>query len=753
MLLDNVHLQTETNCNLEGKAFSIKNSPIAFEILSSKLYSDANMAVVRELLCNAYDSHKACGKQDVPIHVQLPSYLNKNFIIRDYGLGLSKEDVVDLYTTFFHSTKADSNDFTGCFGLGSKTPFSYTDAFTVTSYWNGTKYSFVAAKKDGYPNIYCISEEDTDECNGLQISIPVKDGEDFIFKNNLKAYLKFVDEIIVTADIERPKKILSIDNVSLYPSTNSNNHSYYDLEDLFIKQGQSTYKISNDLSKFKDIEALASLSKLADVLIEVPIGTFPVTPNREQLSYSDKVYKDLEEVLKTAISDLLNFADFKSLFRLGQEGIDGVSTLNWFIKHKYISEEYRTQVYFNLSNKTSTPSVLTAFSIPNASLMLLDVDTNERYTDINIPNDEDSIIVTLPTPMPSNAYKRISKIGSSCPELANKKIYVLRTSNSYYASVYDTIRSIVGIVLSLKAVKEVEFNIKTVEYDGFIEIYSASSKTDKKPKNTDTIPVDKQIRFIHYDIQLPVGTSGSNRSRSTSATTVSNIKSCVSNIKSWYSSANTAIVVKGDDKSFWDRATRAFVSNTDPIPKSKNILYEVFLKKLGTPDSITNFNILEISKSNLRLFKDYVIVEKDEVIDFIRNSEYKTTIVNSSFSKLDLQRFMEALDKINEYTKGSLKNTSLFKQLKVLETLLSKPSTVVGNFVENFTNYQVFTSGFVSFIDTIDINVIKTPKMVKLPINFCKVLKDIRKCTSSYVYKHNLKLDKSTILPLFLKRR
>ena len=405
--------KTETNCNLEGKAFSIKNSPVAFEILSSKLYSDANMAVVRELLCNAYDSHKACGKQDVPIHVQLPSYLNKNFIIRDYGLGLSKEDVIDLYTTFFHSTKADSNDFTGCFGLGSKTPFSYTDAFTVTSYWNGTKYSFVAAKKDGYPNIYCINEEDTDECNGLQISIPVKDGEDFVFKNNLRAYLKFVDEIIVTANIERPKKILSINNVSLYPSTNSDAYSYYGLEYLFIKQGQSTYKISNDLSKFKNIEALASLSKIADVLIEVPIGTFPVTPNREQLSYSDKVYKDLEKVLKTAISDLLDFADFKSLFKLGQEGIDGISTLNWFIKHKYIPEEYRTQVYFNLSNKTSTPSVLTTFSIPNASLILLDVDTNERYTDINIPNDEDSIIVTLPAPMPSNAYKRISKIGNN----------------------------------------------------------------------------------------------------------------------------------------------------------------------------------------------------------------------------------------------------------------------------------------------------------------------------------------------------
>ena len=205
--------------------------------------------------------------------------------------------------------------------------------------------------------------------------------------------------------------------------------------------------------------------------------------------------------------------------------------------------------------------------------MLLDVDTNERHNAINIRSDEDSIIVTLPAPMPSNAYKRISKIGSNCPELANKNIYVLRTSNSYYASVEDNIRLVTSIVSSLKTVKEVEFNIKTIEYDDFIETYSASSKTDKRIKNTDTTPVDKQIRFNHYDIQLPVGTSSSKRSCFTSATTVSNIKS-------WYSDANTIVVVKSDNKSFWDRATRVFMSDADPIPKSKNILYEVFLMLL-----------------------------------------------------------------------------------------------------------------------------------------------------------------------------
>lgn len=738
--------KTETNCNLEGKAFSIKSSPIAFKILSSKLYSDANMAVVRELLCNAYDSHKACGKQDVPIHVQLPSYLDKNFVIRDYGLGLSKEDVINLYTTFFHSTKADSNDFTGCFGLGSKTPFSYTDAFTVTSYWNGIKYSFIAAKKDGYPNIYCVNEEDTDECNGLQISIPVKDGEAYVFKDNLKNYLKFVDEIIVTADIERPKKILSINNVSLYPSTNSTDHSYYDLEYLYIKQGQSTYKISNDLAKFKDIEALASLSKVADVLIEVPIGTFPVTPNREQLSYSDKVYKDLEKVLKTAISDLLDFADFKSLFKLGQEDIDSISILNWFIKLKYIPEEYKTQIYLSLNSGASTASILTTFDIPNASLMLLDVNTNERHRGRNVRSDEDSIIITLPTPMPPNTYRRILKIGSSCPELADKIIYVLKTSNSYDANVDDTVESITNIVSSLKTIKEVEFNIETIEYKDFIETYSTSSKTKKRTKNTDITSVDKQIRFTRYNISLLADDK-------TYSVPVAPDTSTVSNIKSWCSNANTIMVVKSDAKSFWDRTIRVFVPSTDPIPKSKNILYEVFLKKLDNSDSITNFNILEISKSNLRLFKEYTIVEKDEVIDFIRNSEYKATIVDSPFNRSELHRFMEALDKINKYTKGSLKNTNLFKQLKILETLLNDPSTVTSNFIKNYTDCKVFTSKFISFIEIIDRNIIIAPKIVKLPISFRKTLKDMYECTSTCNYKQYLKLDKNAILPLFLKRR
>ena len=46
--------QTQTNCTSEMKQFTIESSPIMFEILSSRLYSDPIMAVVRELLTNAW---------------------------------------------------------------------------------------------------------------------------------------------------------------------------------------------------------------------------------------------------------------------------------------------------------------------------------------------------------------------------------------------------------------------------------------------------------------------------------------------------------------------------------------------------------------------------------------------------------------------------------------------------------------------------------------------------------------------------
>ena len=154
--------------------FSIAQTSKMFKILSDSLYSDKVMAVIRELATNAYDSHISAGNKN-PFLVKLPTAADPNFTVRDYGTGLSQKDMEHLYTTYGASNKNDSNDFVGCLGLGSKSPFAYTKSFTTTSYFDGTQYTYIAAIDDsGVPTLNLIHSCETDQPNGLEISFAVK---------------------------------------------------------------------------------------------------------------------------------------------------------------------------------------------------------------------------------------------------------------------------------------------------------------------------------------------------------------------------------------------------------------------------------------------------------------------------------------------------------------------------------------------------------------------------------------------------
>lgn len=50
--------------------FTIALTAKAIEVLSSQIYKDAQLAIVRELGTNAADSHIEAGKKDVPFQYQ-----------------------------------------------------------------------------------------------------------------------------------------------------------------------------------------------------------------------------------------------------------------------------------------------------------------------------------------------------------------------------------------------------------------------------------------------------------------------------------------------------------------------------------------------------------------------------------------------------------------------------------------------------------------------------------------------------------
>lgn len=198
----------ETNNVTTGNTFGIKSSPKTFAILSSGLYSDKIEAVVRELSCNAYDSHvdrnklidagkatKHTAPRDKNLRICFPTTFDPFFSVRDFGIGLTPEDVENIYTVYFESTKQDSNDYIGALGLGSKSPFSYSDSFNVIATKNGHRvvYSMFInsqgipqpAKLDEGPveEFYMPGEEIPPEefFDGVEVKVPAEPSDDSSF--------------------------------------------------------------------------------------------------------------------------------------------------------------------------------------------------------------------------------------------------------------------------------------------------------------------------------------------------------------------------------------------------------------------------------------------------------------------------------------------------------------------------------------------------------------------------------------------
>ena len=145
-------------------------------MLRSKIYSNKILAFIREYSTNAYDAHILANKKETPIDVSLPSSNFLFFRVRDYGPGLSEEDIYKIYIKYTASLKRDSNEFNGQMGLGSKSAFAYTNAWNITSYHAGIKKNYVAYIDESDKGAVTLlsSSECEEEETGIEITIPIE---------------------------------------------------------------------------------------------------------------------------------------------------------------------------------------------------------------------------------------------------------------------------------------------------------------------------------------------------------------------------------------------------------------------------------------------------------------------------------------------------------------------------------------------------------------------------------------------------
>jgi hypothetical protein len=256
--------------------FSIELNAKAFDILSKKLYSDGITALIRELTCNAVDAHIAAGTVDKEIEITFPSLFEDSFVLRDYGTGLSHDDVVKLYTTYFKSTKTNSNEFTGGLGIGSKSVFAYSDNFNLESFFNGTKYSYFLYKNNGFPCVSLVSEEPTTEHNGLKITIAVQREDVYRFKEKGQNILKWFGNVPIKTNIDIKKLTPTLEETEYALYSSYNTQSGVLMGNIFYPHKMSVVSIHDS------------------IVLKIAIGEVDITASREALEYTDKTKKAIE---------------------------------------------------------------------------------------------------------------------------------------------------------------------------------------------------------------------------------------------------------------------------------------------------------------------------------------------------------------------------------------------------------------------------------------------------------------------------
>lgn len=284
--------------------FTVRTTAKTFAILSSGLYSDKIAAPIRELCCNAYDAHVAAGTQDTPFEVTLPNSLNPTFSVRDYGTGLSDEGVRTLYTTYFDSTKTDSDAMIGALGLGSKSPFAYTNTFSIESRRNGLKAMYAAfINESGVPALAALMEPTpTDEPNGMTISFPVKSADLSKFVDRAKRVLMYFPvKPVVTGHYGFEPFSLSHSIEGTGWKIRTAEYSAY-MSGAYVIQGCVAYPL--DVSQLHGLAEAAIAVAGTQLDLFVPIGQVEVAPSREALSYDPITCDNLVRILEAAANEM-----------------------------------------------------------------------------------------------------------------------------------------------------------------------------------------------------------------------------------------------------------------------------------------------------------------------------------------------------------------------------------------------------------------------------------------------------------------
>ena len=344
------------------KTIDEQSMEIALEVLQSSMYQYPIKSTVREVTSNALDAVKERmlavdiikGRKKVEDHfidrkegIYHSSAFDKDyydikalsdsdvvtltytegtgsvrdtFSVKDCGVGLGGGRL-ENYFTLNYSSKRNSKDYLGSFGLGSKSPLSTgCESFRMISVYNGLKYRFdiyidkiesVVPKFDDeglnevveFSNGYQFYAEKTDDLNGVEIIIETKKHHRREYIQAVKSQLLYFKNLSFDYHYEgysyptnqeiKAEVIYEDDNIVI------SNNSQYSAPHIIL--GTSDTKVAYGTVDFDELELE---HRSGAVGLKMDVSELTVTPSRENVVWNTKtrkaVIEKFEKVQSTA---------------------------------------------------------------------------------------------------------------------------------------------------------------------------------------------------------------------------------------------------------------------------------------------------------------------------------------------------------------------------------------------------------------------------------------------------------------------
>lgn len=324
-----------------------ENIDFIASLLTTNLYSAPLESFLRETISNGEDAQKEAGVEDPLLMIITPDGdSNFKITIRDFGTGISEEKFDRIYRKIGTSTKRDSNEYIGHFGIGKFASLAVSDIVNIVSYYNNKRYDYLMYKNGDGINIDRISIKDGEYSNGLEVTVRLSNSIRYSLNQILYKFCFFEKLFLVDNshhvfsqdDLDRfnKRKIGYNNDVAVCDYISVKTHTL-----RAVLYGKVLYPIDTSTDAHSYIEG--------NLIYKFNIGELDVTPNRESLRYSTKTNQAVADKIKK-VTTLFN----DEIVKQTSKGFDNIVEWYKYMDNAYIRINILNELYKIRQSKITT---------------------------------------------------------------------------------------------------------------------------------------------------------------------------------------------------------------------------------------------------------------------------------------------------------------------------------------------------------------------------------------------------------------